>query len=112
MIGLNGKGKLVGTLAAIASGCLILTALWSYYLGWEAKIEQSVTAQRMLNSDDETLKEIVPKVEACHAVNERQGWDIERNSRDISALTEQVKQTNEMMQTYFQAMMKEGRIPR
>jgi hypothetical protein len=112
MMGLNGKGKLVGTLAAIASGCLIITALWSYYLGWEAKIEAGVVEQRMVNAHDEELRAIMPKVEMCHGVNEHQQWQIDQNSRDIGSLTAQVKETHEMVQEYLQAMMKEGRIPR
>jgi hypothetical protein len=66
----------------------------------------------MVNEHDEVLKAIVPKVEACHDVNERQTWDIDRNARDINALTAQVKQTNEMVQDYLQGLMKKGYIAR
>jgi hypothetical protein len=112
MIRINGNGKLISALAAIASGCLIVTALWSYYMGWEAKIEASIVEQRMVNAHDSELRDILPKVEMCHGVNEHQQWQIDQNARDIGSLTAQVKETHEMVQEYLQAMMKEGRIPR
>lgn len=109
---LNGKTKIVTGVAGVAAVCSILSYATGVYAGWTKNVAQSVTDRQMLNAHDETLKAIVPKVETCHEVNDRQNWEIDQNARDIAALAETVKQTNGMVQLYLQGLMKRGEIAR
>jgi hypothetical protein len=96
-----------------------LTGLGGLYAGWYANVDQSVVQRQMVNAHDETLKLIVPKVDACHENNERQdvalnfaGETNARQDRAIERLADEGTRTNEMLQLYLQAMMKRGEIPR
>jgi hypothetical protein len=109
---LNGKTKVVTGAAAIAALCSVLSYAGGAYAGWTKKVEASVVMQRMVNAHDEALKDIVPKVDACHELNERQQWDLDQNRRDIAALADTVKETNKLVQLYLQSRMKAGEIPR
>lgn len=109
---LNGHKKVLGVAAAIAAVLSILSWFGGVYSGWTQKVEAAVVMQRMVNANDETLKVIVPKVDACHATNEIQEFRIGQNEKDIASLAKTVEQTNNIVQTYIQTLMREGKVPR
>lgn len=109
---INGHKKVLGVCAAIAAVLSILSWFGGLYSGWTTKVEAAVVMQRMVNAHDETLKLAVPKIETCHGVNELQEYRIGQNERDIAVLTEQVKQTHNIVQAYIQTLMREGKISR
>ena len=108
----NGHKRFLAGAAGIAAVCSVLSFVGGTYAGWTQRVEASVTDRRMLNAHDETLKAIVPKVETCHETNNRQGWDIDRNTKDIAAMSASVQRMADKIDLLVQSQMREGRIPR
>ena len=119
MNALNGHKKLIAGAAGIAALCSILSFLGGTYNGWTQRVEASVIVQRMVNQHDETLQKVVPKVETCHATNERQDWALNEyhehmlaQGKQIDRLVESLDRVNDTVQAYMQSQMREGKIPR
>lgn len=112
MNALNGHKKVLAVAAGLAAICSVLSFVGGTYNGWTQRVEASVVTQRMVNAHDESLKTLVPKVDACHGVNEVQQVLIEQDSRDISALAAKVERLVDKIDLLVQSQMREGRVPR
>ena len=108
----NGKRKLAIWLGIIASACVCVSSAASYYAGWEKKIDQSVTTQRMVNQHDEALQLALPKIEACHDVNELQEWKINSLLESQKRTDAQVSKMADLIQIYLQSAMRRGEVAR
>lgn len=108
---MNGKARLAAV-GAIGGVVAILSSVGSWYFGWSSKVEAAVVQQRMVNQHDETLQEIVPKVEDCHEVNEIQKIQIGEHDRALTRLEHSLEKTSDLVQQYLQTQMRHDRIPR
>jgi hypothetical protein len=115
----NGTRKAAMWVGIAGGICVLLTSVGSFYAGWSRKIGDAVIMQRMVNADDETLRQIVPKVESCHTNNDRQDGAINQSALDnqrqdaaILALTQQVSNLAGIVQLDVQSRMKAGEIQR
>lgn len=116
---INGHKKVVSIAAGVAALCSVCSFIGGTYNGWTQRVEASVVVQRMVNAHDETLQKVVPKVEACHDVNERQDWAINEyhehmasQDKQIDRLVDSLTRLTDKMDLVIQRDMRDGRIPR
>ena len=116
---LNGHKKVIALASVVAGLCSVLAFVSGTYAGWRQKLSESVTMQRMVNANDETLRAIVPKVETCHEVNALQqsrlefdNWRNDDQDKRIEAMARSVERFGDLMQVYLQSGMKRGEVPR
>jgi len=119
MTPLNGHKKIVALMSVAVGLCSILAFVSGTYAGWRQKVSESVTMQRMVNANDETLRAILPKVEICHEVNALQqsrlefaDWRNDDQDKRIEAMARSVERFGDLMQLYLQSGMKRGEVAR
>lgn len=116
---INGHKKVLAGAAGLAALCSVLSFIGGTYNGWTQRVEASVVVQRMVNAHDETLKAMVPKVETCHGVNERQDWALNEQhehrlaqDKQIDRLVDSMDRLTDKMDLVVQQGMRDGKIPR
>lgn len=107
----NGKARLA-LLGTVGGAAVIISSAVSWYAGWQSSVEAAVIQQRLVNSHDETLKALVPRVEDCHDVNEAQKYHLAEHDRALTRLENTVERTNDLVQRYLQSQMRRGELQR